>query len=420
MKLYEFQAKNILKKYDVCVPRGEAISDSNEASGIFHKIDCKRCVIKAQVLAGGRGKSGGIQFATTPPEAQSYAAGMLGTRLVTRQTDQKGIEIKYVLIEDAVSVKKEWYLSITIDRSLQTPVLIVSAEGGVEIEEVAKRMPDKIIKEPLDIFSGLHPFQARRIATKLNISDILLTRFTNLVTNLFNAFIKNDCSLLEINPLAVTEGEYLCALDAKMDIDDNALYRHPEFEQLFSSINTLIAHSPTLEKRDLEGFLLPSVDKELMNISYQGLSYAEALAKKYRLSYISLDGNIGCLVNGAGLAMATMDIIKLHGGEPANFLDVGGDASVEQVTQAFKIILSDPKVKAVLINIFGGIMKCDVIASGIIQAIKEVGIHIPLVVRLEGTNVDIARKILDVSGLNIISAKDMKEAAGMVVKAVKG
>ncbi|MEK6634825.1 MAG: ATP-grasp domain-containing protein, partial [Planctomycetota bacterium] len=255
---------------------------------------------------------------------------------------------------------------------------------------VAKRMPDKIIKEPLDIFSGLHPFQARRIATKLNISGILLTKFTNLVTNLFNAFIKNDCSLLEINPLAVTEGEDLCALDAKMDIDDNALYRHPEFS------------------------------KEIMAILNQDLSPSEVLARKHRLSYIRLDGNIGCLVNGAGLAMATMDIIKLHGGEPANFLDVGGDASVEQVTQAFKIILSDPKVKAVLINIFGGIMKCDVIASGIIQAIKEVGIHIPLVVRLEGTNVDIARKILDVSGLNIISAKDMKEAAGMVVKAVKG
>lgn len=390
MKLYEFQAKNILKKYDVCVPRGEAISDSNEASGIFHKIDCKRCVIKAQVLAGGRGKSGGIQFAATPPEAQSYAAGMLGTRLVTRQTDQKGIEIKYVLIEDAVSVKKEWYLSITIDRFLQTPVLIVSAEGGVEIEEVAKRMPDKIIKEPLDIFFGLQLFQARRIATKLNISGILLTKLTNLVTNLFNAFIKNDCSLLEINPLAVTEGEDLCALDAKMDIDDNALYRHPEFS------------------------------KEIMAILNQDLSPSEVLARKHRLSYIRLDGNIGCLVNGAGLAMATMDIIKLHGGEPANFLDVGGDASVEQVTQAFKIILSDPKVKAVLINIFGGIMKCDVIASGIIQAIKDVGIHIPLVVRLEGTNVDVARKILDVSGLNIISAKDMKEAAGMVVKAVKG
>lgn len=387
MKLYEFQAKNILKKYDVCVPRGEAISDSNEASGIFHKIDCKRCVIKAQVLAGGRGKSGGIQFATTPPEAQSYAAGMLGTRLVTRQTDQKGIEIKYVLIEDAVSVKKEWYLSITIDRSLQTPVLIVSAEGGVEIEEVAKRMPDKIIKEPLDIFFGLQLFQARRIATKLNISGILSTRLTNLVTNLFNAFIKNDCSLLEVNPLAVVEGEDLCALDAKMDIDDNALYRHPEFS------------------------------KETMAILNQDLSPSEVLARKHRLSYIRLEGNIGCLVNGAGLAMATMDIIKLHGGEPANFLDVGGDASVEQVTQAFKIILSDPKVKAVLINIFGGIMKCDVIASGIIQAVKEVGIHIPLVVRLEGTNVDVARKILDVSGLNIISAKDMKEAANLVVKA---
>lgn len=390
MKLYEFQAKAILKKYGVNVPRGKVISSNNEVSDIFKEIGCKRCVIKAQALAGGRGKSGGIQFAATPAEAQSYAADMIGTRLVTRQTDQKGAEIKYVLIEDAVSVKKEWYLSVTIDRFLQTPVLIVSAEGGVEIEEVAKRMPDKIIKEPLDIFSGLHPFQMRRIATKLNISGILLTRFTNLIANLFNAFIKNDCSLLEINPLAVMEDDELCALDAKMDIDDNALYRHPEFS------------------------------KEIMAILNQDLSPSEVLARKHRLSYISLDGNIGCLVNGAGLAMATMDIIKLYGGEPANFLDVGGDASVEQVTQAFKLILSDPKVKAVLINIFGGIMKCDVIASGIIQAIKEVGIHIPLVVRLEGTNVDVARKMLDDSGLNVISAIDMKEAAGMVVKAVKG
>ena len=386
MKVYEFQAKDILRKYGVCVPRGKAISEGRDASKIFQEIGSNRCVVKAQILAGGRGKGGGIQIATTSAEAQASAAGMLGTYLVTHQTNQKGIEIKYVLIEEAVSIKKELYLAITIDRSLQTPMLIASAEGGIEIEEVAKKSPDSIIKEPMDIFFGVHPFQIRRMASRLGISKISSTRLDNLVTNLFRAFINNDCSLLEINPLAVTVDDELCALDAKMDIDDNALYRHPEFEQMSQ---------------------------------YQDVSPVESLAKKYKLSYISLDGNIGCLVNGAGLAMATMDIIKLHGGEPANFLDVGGDASLEQVTQAFKIILSDSKVKAILINIFGGIMKCDVIASGIIQAIQEVGIHIPLVVRLEGTNVDIAKKILTNSGLSVISAKDMKEAASFVVKASK-
>ena len=386
MKVYEFQAKDILRKYGVCVPRGKAISEGRDASKIFQEIGSNRCVVKAQILAGGRGKGGGIQIATTSAEAQASAAGMLGTYLVTHQTNQKGIEIKYVLIEEAVFIKKELYLAITIDRSLQTPMLIASAGGGVEIEEVAKKSPDSIIKEPMDIFFGVHPFQIRRMASRLGISKISSTRLDNLVTNLFRAFINNDCSLLEINPLAVTVDDELCALDAKMDIDDNALYRHPEFEQMSQ---------------------------------YQDVSPVESLAKKYKLSYISLDGNIGCLVNGAGLAMATMDIIKLHGGEPANFLDVGGDASLEQVTQAFKIILSDSKVKAILINIFGGIMKCDVIASGIIQAIQEVGIHIPLVVRLEGTNVDIAKKILTNSGLSVISAKDMKEAASFVVKASK-
>ena len=386
MKVYEFQAKDILRKYGVCVPRGKAISEGRDASKIFQEIGSNRCVVKAQILAGGRGKGGGIQIATTSAEAQASAAGMLGTYLVTHQTNQKGIEIKYVLIEEAVFIKKELYLAITIDRSLQTPMLIASAEGGIEIEEVAKKSPDSIIKEPMDIFFGVHPFQIRRMASRLGISKISSTRLDNLVTNLFRAFINNDCSLLEINPLAVTVDDELCALDAKMDIDDNALYRHPEFEQMSQ---------------------------------YQDVSPVESLAKKYKLSYISLDGNIGCLVNGAGLAMATMDIIKLHGGEPANFLDVGGDASLEQVTQAFKIILSDSKVKAILINIFGGIMKCDVIASGIIQAIQEVGIHIPLVVRLEGTNVDIAKKILTNSGLSVISAKDMKEAASFVVKASK-
>ncbi len=385
MKLFEFQAKNILKEYGVSIPRGIAISRSADAPKTFQEIGCKRCVIKAQILAGGRGKGGGIQFASSPEEAQACVVSMLGTHLVTYQTGQKGTEIKYVLIEEALPIKKELYLAITIDRGLQTPVLIASTEGGMEIEEVAKRTPDKIIKEPIDVFFGIHPFQARRIASHLNISGTLATKLNNLVANLFDAFLKNDCSLLEINPLAITAHDEICALDAKMDVDDNALYRHPEFNQF-----------------------LPS----------QNISPAEALARKHRLSYIGLEGNIGCLVNGAGLAMATMDIIKLHGGEPANFLDVGGDASPEQVTQAFKIILSDPKVKAVLINIFGGIMKCDVIASGIIQAINEVGIHIPLVIRLEGTNVEMAKKILDTSGLKIAAAKDMKEAANLVVSKV--
>ncbi len=386
MKVYEFQAKDILKKYGVCVPRGKVISHRDDAAEIFREIGGNRCVVKAQALTGGRGKGGGIQFAATPEETRKHAASMLGARLITHQTNQTGVEIKYVLIEEAVSIKSELYLAITIDRSLKTPMLIASAEGGVEIEEVAKKSPDKIIKEPVDIFFGIHPFQIRRIASQLRLSGTLHAKLNTLITSLFRAFVNNDCSLLEINPLAVTARSELCALDTKMDIDDNAFYRHPEFGEMSQR---------------------------------QDVSPVEALAKKHKLSYISLDGNVGCLVNGAGLAMATMDIIKLHGGEPANFLDVGGDASLEQVTQAFKIILSDARVKAILINIFGGIMKCDVIASGIIQAIKEVGIHIPLVVRLEGTNVDIAKKILANSGLSIIPANNMKEAAGLVVEASK-
>jgi succinyl-CoA synthetase beta subunit len=372
--------------YGIPVPRGKVVSQSSSASRVFKEIDRNRCVVKAQILAGSRGKSGGIKFVNTPAEVRACAAGMLGTRIVTHQTDQKGIEIKYVLIEEAILIKREIYLALAIDRSMYSPILIVSAEGGMDIEEIAQKTPDKIIKEPVDICFGLHPFQLRRIASALHISGTLSTALHDLITNLCNAFMKKDCSLLEINPLAVTESDEICALDAKIDIDDNSLYRHPEFKQF---------------------------------ISHQDNSPAEALAREYSLNYISLDGNIGCLVNGAGLAMATMDIIKLHGGEPANFLDVGGDASLEQVVQAFRIIVSDPMVNAVLINIFGGIMKCDTIASAIIQAVKEVGIRIPFVVRLEGTNVDTARKLLGDSGLNILSANDMKEAASMAVKAAK-
>lgn len=382
MKLYEFQAKNVLRGYGIHIPRGRAISRKDDAAKVYAETGAGRCVIKAQIFAGGRGKSGGILFADTPTEAESRVAGMLGARIVTPQTTPQGAIIQNVLLEEAISITRELYLAIVIDRALQTPMVVACGEGGVEIEEVAAKRPDKIIKEPIDVLFGIHPFQVRRLAAQLNLTGLSFAKVNSFIVNLFSAFIQNDCSLLEINPLAITADSELCALDVKMDIDDNALYRHPEFESFAAC---------------------------------QDFSPAETSAQKYKLSYIGLDGNIGCLVNGAGLAMATMDIIKLHGGEPANFLDVGGDASLEQVTQAFKIILSDPKVKAVLINIFGGIMKCDTIASGIIEAVKGGGVKTPLVVRLEGTNVDVARKILEHAGLGIISAKDMEEAARLAV-----
>lgn len=382
MKLYEFQAKNVLRGYGIPIPRGRAISRKDDATKAYAETGAGRCVIKAQVFAGGRGKSGGILFADTPAEAEARVAGMLGARIVTPQTIPQGAVIQHVLLEEAISITRELYLAIVIDRSLQTPMVIACGEGGVEIEEVAAKRPDKIIKEPIDVLFGIHPFQVRRLAAQLKLTGVSFAKVNSFIVNLFSAFIQNDCALLEINPLAITADGELCALDVKMEIDDNALYRHPEFEPFAAS---------------------------------QDFSPAEALARKHKLSYIGLDGNIGCLVNGAGLAMATMDIIKLHGGEPANFLDVGGDASLEQVTQAFKIILSDPKVKAVLINIFGGIMKCDIIASGIIEAVKGDGVKAPLVVRLEGTNVDAARKILEHAGLGIISAKDMEDAARLAV-----
>ena len=387
MKLYEFQAKNILREYGIRVPQGRAISRKEDAANAYAEIGAVRCVVKAQIFAGGRGKSGGVLFADSPVEAESRAAGMLGARIVTPQTTHRGAIIQYVLLEEAISITRELYLAIVIDRSLQTPMVVVCGEGGVEIEEVAAKYPEKIIKEPIDVLFGIHPFQIRRLAARLPLTDASIAKVSGFLANLFSAFIQNDCSLLEINPLAVTTDGELCALDVKMDIDDNALYRHPEFEPFAAG---------------------------------QDATPAEALARKHKLSYIGLDGNIGCLVNGAGLAMATMDIIKLHGGAPANFLDVGGDASLEQVTQAFRIILSDPKVKAVLINIFGGIMKCDTIASAIIEATKGGGVKAPLVVRLEGTNADVARKILEHAGSGIFSVKDMEEAARLAVsKAAK-
>ena len=385
MKLYEYQAQKILHKYNVNVTKGEVVTNAEEAAKIYNQLGVKRCVIKAQILAGGRGKGGGVKIVETLDEVKDYTSGTIGSRLVTVQTGKEGIEVNKVLIAEAIDIKKELYLAISIDRSTSKITIISSTEGGTEIEEVALKTPQKIFKEQIDPILGIRDFQARQIAYNLNLTGPLLTKASNLLKNLFKVFVENDCSLLEINPLILTPNEEIFALDIKMDIDDNALFRHKEFQEIDNM----------------------SEDKS-----------AEKMASEAGLSYIGLDGNIGCLVNGAGLAMATMDIIKLHGGSPANFLDVGGDAPVERVTTAFEIIFTDSKVEGVLVNIFGGIMKCDVIAEGIIHAIEKVNIKVPLVVRLEGTNVEIARKILDNPNLHIIFADSMKDASEKIIKAV--
>ena len=385
MKLYEYQAQKILHKYNVNVTKGEVVTDAEEAAKIYNQLGAKRCVIKAQILAGGRGKGGGVKIVETLDEVKEYTSEIIGSRLVTVQTGKEGIEVNKVLIAEAIDIKKELYLAISIDRSTSKIIIISSTEGGTEIEEVASKTPQKIFKEQIDPVLGIQDSQARQIALNLNLTGPLLTKASSLLKNLFKVFIENDCSLLEINPLILTPDEEIFALDIKMDIDDNALFRHKEFQE----IDNL------------------SEDKS-----------AESMASEAGLSYIGLEGNIGCLVNGAGLAMATMDIIKLHGGSPANFLDVGGDAPVERVTTAFEIIFTDSKVEGVLVNIFGGIMKCDVIAEGIIHAIEKVNIKVPLVVRLEGTNVEIAREILDNPDLHIIFADSMKDASEKIIKAV--
>ncbi len=385
MKLYEYQAQKILHKYNVNATRGEVVTDAEEAAKVYNQLGAKRCVIKAQILAGGRGKGGGVKIVETLDEVKEYTSEIIGSRLVTVQTGKEGIEVNKVLIAEAIDIKKELYLAISIDRSTSKIIIISSTEGGTEIEEVASKTPQKIFKEQIDPVLGIQDSQARQIALNLNLTGPLLTKASSLLKNLFKVFIENDCSLLEINPLILTPDEEIFALDIKMDIDDNALFRHKEFQE----IDNL------------------SEDKS-----------AESMASEAGLSYIGLEGNIGCLVNGAGLAMATMDIIKLHGGSPANFLDVGGDAPVERVTTAFEIIFTDSKVEGVLVNIFGGIMKCDVIAEGIIHAIEKVNIKVPLVVRLEGTNVEIAREILDNPDLHIIFADSMKDASEKIIKAV--
>jgi succinyl-CoA synthetase beta subunit len=380
MKIHEYQAKKILAQHGVATPEGRTTDTPAEAFDIARRLSGK-VVLKAQIHAGGRGLGGGIKIANNPAEAEELAAQMLGSMLVTPQTGPEGRRVRRILIEQALDIRKEFYIGIVIDRSQQKPVFMASREGGVEIEEVARRSPELILREYLEPAVGMQPFQARKLAFGLGLDGRLLSRASTFMMALYRAFAAIDASLAEINPMVVTADDQLYALDAKINLDDNALYRHQELLQL----------------RDYE-------EEEPLEIR----------ASRNGLSYIKLDGNVGCMVNGAGLAMATMDIIKLSGGSPANFLDVGGGANAEQVKNAFKILIADPHVRAVLINIFGGIMRCDVVAQGVVQAAREVGINIPVVVRLEGTNVDRGREILEQSGLNFEVAADMADAASKV------
>ncbi len=387
MNIHEYQAKELLAQYGVAVPIGKVAFNQDEAHQIAQDLQVEKLVIKAQIHAGGRGKGGGVKLANSIDDVKQIASDIIGMNLVTHQTGPEGKLVTKILVEEASDIDKEFYLGMVIDRATEEIVVMASPEGGMEIEEVARKSPEKIMKEYVNPTVGLMPYQCRKIAYFLGLDGKAVNKAVKFILGLYEVFTDKDCSLAEINPLILTKSGDIMALDAKMNFDDNALYRHPDIEKL---------QDP--EEED------PT----------------ELEAKKWGISYVKLDGNIGCLVNGAGLAMSTMDIIKFHGGEPANFLDVGGGASTEQVTQAFKMILSDLNVKAIFVNIFGGIMKCDTIAEGIITAAKEVGIEVPLVVRLEGTNVELGRKLLSQSGLNIITGADMREAAAKVVEATKG
>ena len=387
MKIHEYQAKEILRQYGVATPRGIACFSVEEAVAAGAKLGGKVWVVKAQIHAGGRGKGGGVKLARSPEELRQHASQILGMQLKTPQTGPEGQKVRRLLVEEGAEIRKELYVGMVVDRGSQRVVLMGSSEGGMDIEEVAARTPEKIHKAAIDPFAGLTDAQAEEIARKIGIPEKALGEARDFLKGLYRAFDETDASLAEINPLILTGDDRVLALDAKMNFDDNALFRHPDIAAM----------------RDL--------DEE---------DPAEVEASKYDLSYISLDGDIGCLVNGAGLAMATMDIIKLYGGSPANFLDVGGGASTEKVTEAFKIMLRNPRLKAILVNIFGGIMKCDVIAQGIVTAAREVSLKVPLVVRLEGTNVDLGKKILKESRLPIISANNMADAAEKAVKAAQG
>ncbi|MBU1426907.1 MAG: ADP-forming succinate--CoA ligase subunit beta [Gammaproteobacteria bacterium] len=387
MKIHEYQGKEILREFGVPTPRGEACFSVDEAVAAAQKLGGKVWVVKAQIHAGGRGKGGGVKVAKSPDEVRQYAGQILGMQLVTHQTGPEGQKVRRLLIEEGAQIVKELYVGMVVDRASQRVALLASSEGGMEIEEVAKHSPEKIHTVRIDPTSGLTDAEASKVARDIGIPDVANAEAVKVLQGLYRAFVEKDAMLAEINPLIVTADNRVVALDAKFNFDSNALYRRPEIVAM----------------RDL--------DEE---------DPAEIEASKFDLSYIQLDGNIGCLVNGAGLAMATMDIIKLYGGSPANFLDVGGGATTEKVTEAFKLMLKNPNLKAILVNIFGGIMRCDVIAEGVVAAAREVHLNVPLVVRLEGTNVDLGKKILADSGLPIISGNDMADAAQKVVAAAKG
>ncbi|QED49885.1 ADP-forming succinate--CoA ligase subunit beta [Cytobacillus dafuensis] len=385
MNIHEYQGKEVLRQYGVSVPNGKVAFTVDEAVEAAKELGTKVCVVKAQIHAGGRGKAGGVKVAKNLEEVRLYANEILGKTLVTHQTGPEGKEVKRLLIEEGCDIQKEYYVGLVLDRATSRVVLMASEEGGTEIEEVAEKTPEKIFKEEIDPVVGLTAFQARRIAFNINIPSILVGQAVKFMMGLYNAYIDKDCSIAEINPLVVTGDGKVMALDAKLNFDSNALYRHKDIMDL----------------RDLE-------EEDAKEIE----------ASKHDLSYVALDGNIGCMVNGAGLAMSTMDIVKHYGGEPANFLDVGGSATAEKVTEAFKIILSDPNVKGIFVNIFGGIMKCDVIATGVVEAAKQIGLTVPLVVRLEGTNVDLGKKILAESDIDIIAAESMADGAQKIVSLV--
>jgi succinyl-CoA synthetase beta subunit len=382
MKIHEYQAKAILARFGMPIPRGEVAFSAQEAGDIARRLGAGMVVVKAQIHAGGRGKAGGVKVVKGPEEAERVAANLLGRTLVTYQTGPAGQIVSRLFVEEGLAIERELYASMLVDRASQRVVIMTSAEGGVDIEEVAAKAPEKIHKEYIDAGVGLLPFQARKLAFAVGLAGTQVGKATKLLTAMYQVFTTTDASLLEINPLIVTKGGDVLALDAKMNFDDNALYRHSDIRDL----------------RDLS-------EEDALEVE----------ASKFSLNYIRLDGTIGCMVNGAGLAMATMDIIKLAGGAPANFLDVGGGANAEQIRNAFKILMSDRNVRAVLINIFGGILRCDVLAQGVIAAVKELGVPVPIVIRMKGTNVEAGKKLLAESGLNFATTDTMNEAADKVV-----
>jgi succinyl-CoA synthetase beta subunit len=383
MKVHEYQAKSLLARYGVAIPKGE-VADTPEAAREIAKRLGGAAVVKAQIHAGGRGKGGGVKVAKDADQAFDHARAILGMTLVTPQTGPAGRVVRKVLVEEALDLDRELYLGVTLDRSRSLPVVIASRSGGMEIEEVAAKDPAAVVREPVDPFLGLFPYQARRLAFALGLSGDAFREGVSLLQALFRAYVDTDSTLAEVNPLLVTRAGHVLALDAKMTFDDNALFRHPDIREM----------------RDL-------AEEDPLEVE----------ASKFGLNYIKLDGSVGCMVNGAGLAMATMDLVKLAGGEPANFLDVGGGANEEQVKNAFRIILSDANVRAILINIFGGIMRCDVIAKGVVAAVREMGLSLPVVVRLEGTNVDEGKRILRESGLAVTPAEGLADAAQKAVAA---